>query len=102
MTLELEIPQQDSQLDLETIQDSVLELEQAETIITNTSQLINDGEDGTHPYLFAHQDISGKENVTNKVTSISSASTDVQYPSAKCVYDIVGNIEATLDAIRGV
>ena len=45
------------------------------------------------------QDISGKEDKTNKVTSISSASTHTQYPSAKCVYDIVGNIEALLTAI---
>lgn len=29
----------------------------------------------------------GKENTSNKVTSISSSSTDTQYPSAKCVYD---------------
>lgn len=45
---------------------------------------------------------NGKESSSNKVTSISSASTDTQYPSAKCVYDIVGNIESTLQAIRGV
>ena len=32
-------------------------------------------------------DISGKEDKTNKVTSISSNSTDTEYPSAKCVYD---------------
>ena len=34
-----------------------------------------------------HQDISGKEDKTNKVTSISENSTDTQYPSAKVVYD---------------
>ena len=34
-----------------------------------------------------HQDISGKEDKTNKVTSIDNTSTDTQYPSAKCVYD---------------
>ena len=34
-----------------------------------------------------HQDISGKEDKSNKVTEISSSSTDEQYPSAKCVYD---------------
>ncbi len=28
-----------------------------------------------------------KENLANKVVSLSAASTDVQYPSAKCVYD---------------
>ena len=42
------------------------------------------------------------EEVANKVTTISSSSTDSQYPSAKCVYDIVGNVEALLDEIRGV
>lgn len=30
------------------------------------------------------------ENSANKVTSLSSASTDTQYPSAKCVYDELG------------
>lgn len=44
-------------------------------------------------------DVSGKENTSNKVTSLSSASTDTQYPSAKCVYDLVGDIESLLAAI---
>ena len=44
-------------------------------------------------------DVSGKEDKTNKVTSLSSSSTDTQYPSAKCVYDLVGNIETLLAAI---
>ena len=35
----------------------------------------------------------------NKVTSISSSSTDTQYPSAKCVYDIVGDIESLLSEV---
>lgn len=39
------------------------------------------------------------EKTTNKVTSLSSSSTDTQYPSAKCVYDIIGNIEILLSAI---
>jgi len=39
------------------------------------------------------------EITTNKVTSISSSSTDTQYPSAKCVYDLVGDIETLLAAI---
>lgn len=51
--------------------------------------------------------ITGKnlETANNKVTSISSSSTDTQYPSAKCVYDIVGNLETiltTLDIGNGV
>ena len=51
---------------------------------TNTSQLNNDA-----GFLTQHQDISGKENASNKVTSLSSQSTDTQYPSAKCVYDAI-------------
>ena len=39
------------------------------------------------------------EQASNKVTSISSASTDTQYPSAKCVYDIVGDIESLLSEV---
>lgn len=42
---------------------------------------------------------NNKENTTNKVTSISSSSTDTQYPSAKCVYDIVGNINSVLETL---
>lgn len=37
--------------------------------------------------LTSHQDISGKEDSSNKVTSLSSSSTNTQYPSAKLVYD---------------
>ena len=43
--------------------------------------------------------VSGLEDSTNKVTSISSSSTDTQYPSAKCVYDIVGDIETLINAL---
>ena len=39
------------------------------------------------------------EKVTNKVTTINENSTDTEYPSAKCVYDIVGNIETILGGI---
>ena len=34
-----------------------------------------------------------------KVTSLSSASTDAEIPSAKCVYDIIGDIETLLAAL---
>ncbi len=49
----------------------------------------------------AVQDVSGKEDKTNKVTSLSSSSTDTQYPSAKCVYDLIGDIDTALDLING-
>lgn len=37
-------------------------------------------------------DLSGYEQTANKVTTISAQSTDVQYPSAKCVYDELQNL----------
>lgn len=50
-------------------------------------------------FLTEHQDISGKEDISNKVTSISSTSTDTEYPSAKCVYDLIGDLETLLGGI---
>ena len=51
---------------------------------TKTSDLTNDS-----GFLTAHQDISGKENTANKVTSVSSSSTNTQYPSALAVYNAI-------------
>lgn len=64
------------------------------TVPTKVSQLENDS-----GYLTKHQDVSGKEDKSNKVTSLSASSTDTQYPSAKCVYDMIGNVEALLAAL---
>lgn len=50
-------------------------------------------------YLTQHQDISGKEDTSNKVVSISAQSTDNQYPTAKCVYDLIGDIETLLQGV---
>ena len=57
------------------------------TIPSKTSDLTNDS-----GFLTTHQDITGKENISNKVTSISSSSTNTQYPSAKAVYDAIDAI----------
>lgn len=81
------------------------------TIPTKTSDLTNDSrfvneqtlESSINDVLvyvdMNFPDISGKENTSNKVTSLSSSSTDTQYPSAKCVYDIVGDIETILTTL---
>lgn len=44
-------------------------------------------------FLTSHQDISGKENISNKVTSINSSSSDSQYPSAKAVYTAIESFQ---------
>lgn len=41
-------------------------------------------------------DITGKEDASNKVTTISSSSTNTQYPSAKAVYDELPKTTKTL------
>lgn len=42
--------------------------------------------------------ISGLESTSNKVISLSAASTDTQYPSAKCVYDGLVGKQDTIDS----
>lgn len=67
---------------------AVLMYQSADTVRSSAWNLISvDPNDGKY------------ELQTNKVTSISSSSTDTQYPSAKCVYDIIGDIETLLAAI---
>ena len=46
--------------------------------------------------------IANMQTTTNLVTSVSSSSTDSQYPSAKLFYDTCGDIETALNTIRGV
>jgi len=47
---------------------------------------------GITEVTITHQDISGKENTSNKVTSISSSSTNTQYPSALAVYNYINSL----------
>ena len=53
-------------------------------------------------YLTSHQDITGKEDITNKVTSLSSSSTDTQYPSAKAVYDTLSSLSGSEKLFYGI
>ncbi len=72
-----------------------------------TQIFMPNGDDNTHPNSFYYRTALSNswnswqelETTTNKVTSISSSSTDAQYPSAKCVYDIIGDIESLLGGI---
>lgn len=50
-------------------------------------------------YMALQSAVTGMQTTANLVTSVSSASTDSQYPSAKLLYDTVGNIETLLTAI---
>lgn len=64
------------------------------TIPTDTSDLTNSA-----GYITSSA-LSGYQTTSNLVTSISSLSTDSQYPSAKLLYDTVGDIETILNDIN--
>lgn len=88
------------------------------SVPTNTSDLVNDsgfltsavttfnGQSGAVTYSAPVSSVNGQtgavtglQTTANLVTSVSSSSTDSQYPSAKCLYDMVGDIETLLGAI---
>lgn len=43
--------------------------------------------------------LNQKENVSNKTSVLSSLSTDEEYPTAKCVYDLIGDVENALETL---
>ena len=43
--------------------------------------------------------LNAKQTTANLVTSVSASSTDTQYPSAKLLYDTVGNVETLLTTL---
>ena len=46
--------------------------------------------------------LNGKEDKSNKVTSLSAESTDTQYPSAKCVYDGLEDKQEQIDYLKSL
>lgn len=63
------------------------------TIPTDTSDLTNGAG------FITSSALSGYQTTANLVTSVSSASTDTQYPSAKLFYDTCGDIETLINAL---
>ena len=67
------------------------------TVPENVSAFNNDA-----GYLTVHQDISGKEDKSNKVTSLSVQNTDTQYPSAKAVFDNLSTKQDTINDLGSI
>ena len=63
------------------------------TVPTNNNQLTNGA-----GYITSSA-LSGYQTTANLVTSVSSSSTDSQYPSAKLFYDTCGDIETLINAL---
>lgn len=57
---------------------------------------------GSYNDLTDKPNMSGYELSTRKTTSLSSASTDEQYPSAKCVYDLIGDVGTVISSINAL
>lgn len=70
-----------------------------ETDATYTNGYFYKCVDSGGSYVWALCPVMDAQTVSNLVTSVSSASTDSQYPSAKCLYDLVGDIESLLSQI---
>lgn len=49
--------------------------------------------------LLTASDIANMQTTANLVTSVTSASTDTQYPSAKLFYDTCGDVESLINAL---
>lgn len=69
-------------------------LEQGELAVTTDTNELYVGTTSTPVQLN-----KGDEQTLNKVTEITSESTDTQYPSAKAVYTMIGNVESQLGGI---
>lgn len=104
------VPQEDGVVDLGAVQEKIdVDHKLSADLIVDgtTNKVINVKPDwnaasGTDAEILNKPtipDVSGKENISNKVTSLSSSSTHTQYPSAKAVYDLVGDIETILASI---
>lgn len=72
--------------------------------LSNNNLVVNNNEMATQTWVgqqgyLTSSSIANMQTTGNLVTSISSSSTDSQYPSAKCMYDIIGDIETLLQAV---
>ena len=69
--------------DLSKIQAERLDLDDVATNVLNTE--------------VATTKLQSKQDVSNLTTTLSAESTNLQYPSAKCVYAIIGNLEEIIN-----
>ena len=63
----------------------------APTTAGNSGQVLKSSGNGAP--VWGSVDVDATEDKSNKVTSMTSSSTDLQYPSAKCVYDWMSGIK---------
>ena len=80
---------------------------------TEVNTLLNDKADASSVYTKSEvdnalsnkanvSDLAGKEDVANKTTTLTSASTDTEYPSAKAVYDNLQNYRLKINEVSNL
>lgn len=58
------------------------------------------GDNDAMPKRLTQQKLNfNPENISNKVTTLSVTSTNTEYPSAKCVWDLIGDVETILEEL---
>lgn len=77
------------------VKDSLDAKADTSSVPTKVSQLQNDS-----GYIKQHQDISGKENISNKVSSFSSSPNNTRYPTEKLVYDVTQNLSGLISQLQ--
>ena len=75
--------------------------QETDTLLNGKQNTIDSNHKLDYSLISNTPNLSVYELLSNKVTSISSSSTDTQYPSAKCVYDLVGDIATAIDLLNG-
>lgn len=74
-------------------------LTSSDTVSTTEVTLATVATSGSYTDLINTPSLSGYQTTANLVTSVSSSSTDSQYPSAKLFYDTCGDIETLINAL---
>lgn len=103
----LQTSKQDTISDLSTIRSNATNGQSAYTTIQgygnivthNVSEFATAAQGAKADTAVQPADIANMQTTTNLVTSVSSSSTDSQYPSAKLFYDTCGDIETLINAL---
>ena len=90
------------ELELEVPKVPTIEIEVREKSVIVHKDLLGRDENDQHPIgaiTGLQSALNARQLTSNLVTSVSSASTDTQYPSAKCLYGLCGDIESLINAL---
>lgn len=89
-------------LNMEEIKQNLLKYLEEKTKTSITTDSTTDISQSLEQYYTKTQTdamLNNKQNTSALTTTLNASSTDEQYPSAKCVYDIIGDVEELLSEV---